>query len=188
MGSWGATTADESKPKYLTDVEKRDCYADSTGWTVAAGGNGNAAAQRETLVAIGGLSGGTSATAALAKGTISSVNWNTTAFDKSDGGTLSVTVNYNEQVDVTGTPQFTVTNDTPARNVVLDYASGTGTNRLTFTKAIAANNAATDAGDVLSLGVNKLAQNGGSTIKDKGTNLASNITHGAGTGTITVVA
>ena len=40
MGYWGATTADESKPKYLTDVEKRDCYADSTGWTVAAGGNG----------------------------------------------------------------------------------------------------------------------------------------------------
>ena len=102
MGSWGATTADESKPKYLTDVEKRDCYADSTGWTVAAGGNGNAAAQRETLVAIGGLSGGTSATAALAKGTISSVNWNSTAFDKSDGGTLSVRVNYNEHVDVSG--------------------------------------------------------------------------------------
>ena len=187
MGSWGATTADESKPKYLTDVEKRDCYADSTGWTVAAGGNGNAAAQRETLVAIGGLSGGTSATAALAKGTISSINWNSTAFDKSDGGTLSVTVNYNEQVDVTGTPQFTVTNDTPARNVVLDYASGTGTNRLTFTKAIAANNAATDAGDVLSLGANAVALNSG-TVKDKGTNLASNITHGAGTGTITVVA
>ena len=187
MGSWGATTADESKPKYLTDVEKRDCYADSTGWTVAAGGNGNAAAQRDTLVAIGGLSGGTSATAGLAKGTISSVNWNTTAFDKSDGGTISVTVNYNEQVDVTGTPQFTVTNDTPARNVVLDYASGTGTNRLTFTKAIAANNAATDAGDVLSLGTNAVALNGG-TVKDKGTNLASNITHGAGTGTITVVA
>ena len=111
----------------------------------------------------------------MAKGTISSVNWNTTAFDKSDGGTLSVTVNYNEQVDVTGTPQFTVTNDTPARNVVLDYASGTGTNRLTFTKAIAANNAATDAGDVLSLGTNAVALNGG-TVKDKGENLASNIT------------
>ena len=187
MSLWGASTTDESKPKYLRDEEKRDCYADSTGWTVAAGGNGNAAAQRETLVAIGGLSGGTSATAALAKGTISSINWNSTAFDKSDGGTLSVTVNYNEQVDVTGTPQFTVTNDTPARNVVLDYASGTGTNRLTFTKAIAANNAATNAGDVLSLGANAVALNGG-TVKDKGENLASNITHGAGTGTITVVA
>ena len=155
---------------------------DSSSW-----GNGNAAAQRETLVAIGGLSGGSSATAALAKGTISSINSNRTAFDKSDGGTLSVTVIYNEQVDVTGTPQFTVTNNTPARNVVLDYASGTGTNRLTFTKAIAANNAATNAGDVLSLGANAVALNSG-TVKDKGTNLASNITHGAGTGTITVVA
>ena len=187
MGSWGATTADDSKPKYLTDVEKRDCYADSTGWTVAAGGNGNAAAQRETLVAIGGLSGGTSATAGLGKATITSVDWVSTAFDKSDGGKLTVVVTYNEAVKRTGGIKFTVTNDTPARNVVLDYASGTGTNRLTFTKAIAANNAATDAGDVLSLGANAVALNSG-TVKDKGTNLASNITHGAGTGTITVVA
>ena len=37
MSLWGASTTDESKPKYLTDEEKRDCYADSTGWTVAAG-------------------------------------------------------------------------------------------------------------------------------------------------------
>ena len=189
MSLWGASTTDESKPKYLTDEEKRDCYATKKGWVKSTTGTGGRAGrvQEEILVAIGDLHGGSSQTAGLAKGTISSVNWNTTAFDKSDGGTISVTVNYNEQVDVTGTPQFTVTNDTPARNVVLDYASGTGTNRLTFTKAIAANNAATNAGDVLSLGANAVALNGG-TVKDKGTNLASNITHGAGTGTITVVA
>ena len=39
MSSWGASTSDESKPKYLTDVEKRDCFANNTGWTVPAGGN-----------------------------------------------------------------------------------------------------------------------------------------------------
>ena len=190
MGSWGATTADESKPKYLTDVEKRDCYADSTGWTVAAGGNGNAAAQRETLVAIGGLAGGTSTTAGLGKGTISSINWNISAFDKSEGGTLSVTVNYNEEVDVTGTPRITVVNDTKA-NHTLAYASGTGTNRLTFTLAIAGGNNATGAGNVLSIGANAMGLNGG-TVKDKGTNLNANITNsagiGTGAGTITVVA
>ena len=27
MGSWGATDANEAKPKYLTTVEKRDVYA-----------------------------------------------------------------------------------------------------------------------------------------------------------------
>ena len=131
MSSWGATTTDESKPKFLTTVEKRDVYATAGGWTAAAGGNDNASADREVLVAIGDLSGGTSTTAALARGTISSINWNIDAFDKSEGGTLSVTVNFNEAVDVTGTPQLTVVNDQRA-NHTLDYSSGTGTNRLTF--------------------------------------------------------
>ena len=73
MGSWGATTTDESKPKYLTDEEKRDCYATDRGWTVPAGGNPDG--EREVLVAIGGLSGGQSATAALAHATVSSTRF-----------------------------------------------------------------------------------------------------------------
>ena len=181
MSLWG----NDIKPKNLTDAEKKEVYATKQGWVREAGsilsGNGNTSADPEVLVAISNLS------ANMGAANITEIEFVTTSFDKSDGGTLSVTVNYNEQVDVTGTPQFTVTNNTPARNVVLDYASGTGTNRLTFTKAIAANNAATNAGDVLSLGANAVALNSG-TVKDKGTNLASNITHGAGTGTITVVA
>ena len=118
MSSWGATTTDESKPKFLTTVEKRDVYATAGGWTAAAGGNDNASADREVLVAIGDLSGGTSTTAALARGTISSINWNIDAFDKSEGGTLSVTVNFNEAVDVTGTPQLTVVNDQRANHTL----------------------------------------------------------------------
>ena len=54
MSSWGATTTDEAKPKYLTDVEKRDVYATTAGWTAAAGGNPDGA--REVLVAIRNLS------------------------------------------------------------------------------------------------------------------------------------
>jgi hypothetical protein len=183
MSSWGASTVDESKPKYLTDAEKRDCYATDRGWTIPAGGNPNG--EREVIAAIGGLSGATK----LAAGTISSVNYSTTSFSKAAGGTISITVNYNEAVDVTGTPQVLLTNDTPARNLTLDYASGTGTNRLTFTTdpAIAANNAATNADDVLTIGVNALSLNSG-TIKDKGTNTVSVITHAAGSDTLTVSA
>ena len=86
---------------------------------------------------------------------------------------------------------MTITNDTPARNVVANYTAGTGTNELVFSKVIAAGNAATDADDVLSIGANALALNGG-TVKDNGTNTASTITNAAGigsaAGTITVVA
>jgi len=181
MGSWGATDADESKPSFLTAEEKRNAYATTKGWVYPAGGNDNAAADAEVLVAIGGLSGSTGINVA----DISSANWAVTSFSKAAGGDVSITVNYNEQVTVTGTPQVTLTNDTPSRNVVLDYASGTNTNRLTFTKTIAANNAATNAGDVLTIGANALALNGG-TVKEKGTNTNATITHGAEAKTLTI--
>ena len=86
---------------------------------------------------------------------------------------------------------MTITTDTPARNVVANYTAGTGTNEIVFSKVIGAADAATDADDVLSIGTNALALNGG-TVKDKGTNTASTITNAAGigsaAGTITVVA
>jgi hypothetical protein len=186
MGSWGASDAAEHKPRFLTDVEKRSCAATTAGWTVPAGGNGNPAADREVLVTIGDLSSATGLNIA----DISSINWDITAFDKSEGATLSVTVNYNELVAVTGTPKLVVTNDSRA-NHDLTYASGTGTNRLTFTLAIAADDAATSAGDVLSIGENAIAQVGGSTIAGSD-GAAATITNVAGigtaAGTITVVA
>ena len=121
---------------------------------------------------------------------ITEIEFITTAFDKSDGGTLQVRVRFNEEVDVTGTPQLTVVNDTNA-NHTLSYASGTGSNELVFSLTIAAGNAATDADDVLSIGANAVSLNGG-TIKDKGTNTASTITNaasiGTAAGTITVTA
>ena len=93
-------------------------------------------------------------------------------------------------MDVTGTPQLTVVNDTNS-NHTLSYASGTGTNELVFTLAIGAANAATDAGDVLSIGANAMALNGG-TVKDAGTTDNAVITNaasiGTAAGTITVAA
>ena len=73
----------------------------------------------------------------------------------------------------------------------MSYGSGTGTNELVFSLTIGAADAATDADDVLSIGANAMALNGG-TVKDKGTNTASTITNiasiGAAAGTITVEA
>lgn len=188
MSLWGASDADESKPKNLTTAEKKEVFATTSGWVREAGskltGNGNTSATPEVLVAIGGL------TTLLGAADITSIDFNITAFDKSDGGTLSVTARFNEAVDVTGTPQLTVVNDTNA-NHTLSYASGTGTNELIFTLVIAAGNAATDAGDVLSIGANAMALNGG-TIKDTGTTTDATITNsaaiGTAAGTITVTA
>ena len=101
-------------------------------------------------------------------------------------------VRFNEPVTVTGTPQFLVTNNTSSsRNVTCDYLSGSGTNELTFRKVIAANNAATNAADVLKVVANPVSLNSG-TIKDAGTNTASTITSsvaiGTAAGTLTVAA
>ena len=194
MSNWGATDADESKPKYLTTAQKKEVYANASGWVVEAGskmtGNGRTGADPEVLVAMSSL------TTNLGAADITQIEWVTTAADKSAGFTLSAIVGFNEEVDVTGTPQLSVTNGNEGTGSgrgphVLSYASGTGSNELTFSLVIAAANAATNADDVLSFGANPLALNGG-TIKDKGTNSNSTITSAVGigtaAGTLTVVA
>ena len=198
MPLWGSgREGSQVKPLYLTAVQKRAVYATTAGWTQAAQGISAARAalaKREVLVAIGGLNLAAAAQGTgLAQADITSVNWNITTFDKSAGGTLSVTVNYNEAIDVAtggGTPTIVVTNDQRA-NHTLSYASGTGTNRLTFTLVIAAANAATNAGDILSVAAQNVAKNGG-TIKDAGASTNAQIAisagHGTATGTVTVVA
>jgi len=197
MGLWGASDADESKPKNLTTAEKKEVYATTAGWVREAGsassGNDNTSADPEVLVAIGGL------TTSLGAATIDSVDLNTTVADKSDGFTLSVTVRYNEAVDVdttSGTPTISITNGNEGTGTgrgphTLSYASGTGTNELLFTLAIAAANAATEADDVLSVGAQNVALNSG-TIKDAGTatnaELAISAAQGTAAGTVTVTA
>lgn len=194
MSNWGATDADESKPKYLTTAQKKEVYANASGWVVEAGstmtGNGRTGADPEVLVAMSSL------TTNLGAADITQIEWVTTAADKSAGFTLSAIVGFNEEVDVTGTPQLSVTNGNEGTGSgrgphVLSYASGTGSNELTFSLVIAAANAATNADDVLSFGANPLALNGGK-IKDKGTSTVSTITSVAGigtaAGTLTVVA
>ena len=68
---------------------------------------------------------------------ITEIEFITTSFDKSDGGTLQVRVRFNESVMSQVTPQLTVVNDNRGANHTLSYASGTGTNELVFSLTIA---------------------------------------------------
>ena len=187
MPLWGNSDADESKPKNLTTAEKKEVYATASGWVREAGsalsGNNNTSATPELLVAISALSTN------LGAADVTEVEWITTTADKSAGFTLSVRVRYNEAVAVTGSPTLAVTNGNQGSGSgrgphTLVYASGTGTNELVFSLAIAAANAATNADDVLVIGAQNILKPGGATIKDAtGTASDSAVAISAGQGT-----
>ena len=77
------------------------------------------------------------------------------------GQVVPVTVTFNEPVTVTGSPQLSLSTGTPATTAV-NYASGSGTNTLTFNYTVAAGNTSADL-DYAS--TSALALNGG-TIKN----------------------
>ena len=198
MPLWGASDSDESKPKNLTTAQKKQVFANASGWVLEAGsalsGNDNTDADPEVLVAIGDLS------TSIGAADITEVEMVTTTADKSEGFTISVRVRYNEPVDVVttgGTPTLAVTNGNSGTGSgrgphSLSYASGTGTNELIFSLAIAAANAATNADDVLTVGAQSIALNSG-TIKDaSGTasdaSLVISSAQGTAAGTVTVTA
>jgi len=172
MPSWGATDADESQPKFLTDAEKLKCFATTKGWVLEAGaiegGNDNTYADPEVLVAIGDLTDSVSGSG-LNVADIVTIDWNSTTADKSNGFTLGLTARWNEAVEVNavgGTPYISVTNSNAGSGSgrgphLLAYASGTGTHELVFELAIAAANAATNADDVMSVGTNAMNLNSG---------------------------
>ena len=176
MGLWGATDADESKPKHLTTAEKKQVFATTSGWVRepnnADQGNDNASANPEVLVAIGNL------TVSLGAATITSCEFITTAWDASAGGTLQVRVRWNEAVDVVvgGSSLKVNVNRTPdggsAASHTMRYASGTGTNELVFSLAIAGGSPVA-ANDSFAITEQNLAFGGGTTLKDAGTNTTS---------------
>ena len=199
MSLWGATDSDESKPKNLTTAEKKQVFANASGWVLEAGsalsGNDNTSATPEVLVAIGEL------TTSIGAADITEIEWITTTADKSAGFSLSVRARFNEAVDVDtsgGTPYLAVTNGNQGSGSgrgphTLVYASGTGTNELIFNLAIAAANAATNADDVLSIGAQNILNPGAATIKDAaGTASDSAVAisgaQGTAAGTLTVTA
>ena len=194
MGLWGATDADESKPKHLTTAEKKQVYATTKGWVRepnnADQGNDNASADPEVLVAIGGLS------TSIGAADITGVEFVTTAWDASAGGTFQARVRWNEAVDVVeaGSGLKMTLTRTPdggsAASHTLRYASGTGTNELLFSLAIAGGAAA--AGDVFSIDAQSLVKAGETSVKDAGTSTDSEVAitnaQCTATGTITATA
>ena len=163
MSSWGATDADEAKPKFLTAAQKRDTYATSKGWVYKDPNTG----LEEVLVAIGELSGA----AKLNIADITSVLFTTTSFSAAAGGNIDVQVVFNEKVTVDtsgGTPTLAITNDQAgggtAASISASYQSGSSTNKLTFRATIGA--AAGDVADtdVLTVADQTIALNSGTIV------------------------
>jgi hypothetical protein len=73
------------------------------------------------------------------------------------GDSISIQVTFNEAVTVSGTPQLTL--ETGSTDQVLNYASGSGTNTLTFTYTIQAGDTSSD---LTYVATNSLTLNGGS--------------------------
>jgi len=196
MPLWGATDSDESKPKFLTDEQKKLVYATKSGWVLENGaltGNDNPNADPEILVAIGELA------TSIGSADITEIEFISTAFDVSAGGTIQVRARFNEEVDVDtsgGVPFLAITNGNQGtgsgrgpHNAA--YSSGTGTNELVFAITIGAAAGSIAADDVLVVGANAINLNSG-TIKDAGTSTNSTITNveaiGTAAGSITAVA
>ena len=125
MPLWGKAHASTSnKPKFAPVDEnsphnRGDIYATNKGWVRKAGtkasGNGNANAEPEVLVAIGGLAG-SSSTTGLRAPTITRTRFvvgttDNTDFTANDANfQCEVEITFDEAVTVTGSPTLTVTN------------------------------------------------------------------------------
>ena len=171
MSSWGATDADEAKPKFLTTAQKRDTYATSKGWVYKDPNTG----LEEVIVAIGELSGA----AKLNIADITSVVFATTSFSAAAGGNIDVTVVYNEKITVDttgGTPTITITNDQTGGGTdatfTAAYQSGSSTNKLTFRATFAAADGGVADTDVLSIANQTLALNSGTLVDAEAVNAA----------------
>ena len=193
MGLWGASTSDESKPKNLTTAEKKNVFANASGWVRQAGtadnGNDNTSATPEVLVAIGDL------TTALGEATIDAVNFQVgQTISGAGGSSIKVEVHYNEQVTVaTAHPLMYVSNDQTgsggASSITLTMDGTLPVTNDTLTFSGTATNANVNASDVISIVAQSINKNGG-TIKDAGTTtdsaVAISAAVAAAAGTITV--
>ena len=193
MGLWGASTSDESKPKNLTAAEKKNVFANASGWVRQAGtadnGNDNTSATPEVLVAIGDLS------TSLGNATIDAVNFQVgQTISGAGGSSIVVEVHYNEQVTVaTASALMFVSNNQAgsggASSITLTMDGSLPVTSDTLTFSGTASNANVNANDVISIAAQNVDKNGG-TIKDAGTTtdsaVAISAAVAAAAGTITV--
>ena len=134
MALWGKTdTATESgKPKWLaraaTGVGRlEDCYATQSGWVLKHTTSGGT--REEVLCAIKNLAGSQTVTDTLGAANITAVYFSSKV---TNGGGGSITVVYNEEVNVTNGATIAVTN-TGGSNFNATAAAQTGVNKVVFT-------------------------------------------------------
>ena len=183
MPLWGtAHAAATNKPKFLpTDEDSKysrgDAYATQAGWVMRAGtaatGNGNASADPEILVAIGGLAGATDTTGLRAP-TVTNMRFvvgTTAATDLTagSGATIQVEITWDEGVTVaTANPTLVIANGNQGtgsgRGPYTLVYTGTGStaNRKRFTLA----SQTIAASDILTIGGANIVLASSSTISD----------------------
>ena len=182
MPLWGKTTSDESKPKWLDNVNKNskaeDCFATESGWVLRhyKGTDKNTAVANgdywdEVLVSIGGLAGAASTTEGLGAATITGVFFEQESL--AQGATGTVVVVFNELVTVTNSPTIVVTG-AGGSNATATYARGSGLNRLEFDFTVPS------ATQVISIGAQTIGTAGSATIKDSGQTVDADLTIAAG--------
>tara|TARA_B100000427_G_scaffold156299_1_gene129865 strand:+ start:1435 stop:2022 length:588 start_codon:yes stop_codon:yes gene_type:complete len=178
MPLWGKTTSDESKPKYLDNVNKNglaeDCFATEEGWVLRhyKGSDKNTARYwDEVLVSIGGLAGAGSTTEGLGAATITGVFFEQESL--AQGATGTVVVVFNELVTVANSPTVVVTGSSTGA-VTATYARGTGLNRLEFDFTVPS------ATETLSIAAQTIGTAGSATIKDSGQTVDADLTIATG--------
>tara|TARA_B110001454_G_C12546155_1_gene361606 strand:- start:74 stop:697 length:624 start_codon:yes stop_codon:yes gene_type:complete len=181
MSSWGdAHASATNKPKFLPTDEnskytRADCMATESGWVMRAGtsatGNGNASADHEVLVAIGGLAGATDTTGLRAP-TATSMRFvvgtaAATDLTAGSGATIQVEITWDEGITVAGSPTLAIANGNQGSGsgrgpyTCVYTATGSTANRKRFT--LASQTIAED--DILTIGGANIALAGG-TISD----------------------
>ncbi len=150
------TATASGKPNWLTRAASgvgrlEDCYATNRGWVLRHATS--AGTREELLVPIRNLAGTQTATSTLDEANITAVYFSSTV---TNGGGGSITVVYNEKVNVTNGATIEVTSD--ATDFDATAAAQTGVNKAVFT--IAAGDVAT--GDSLTIADQTI----GGTIKD----------------------
>jgi hypothetical protein len=152
MPQWGATTAEESKPKNLTEEEKSRTFATTRGWEITRADGTN-----EVLVAIRNLSGGDQVSSKLATATISAVYFLSTSY--STGATGKVRVVWNEKITPTTTGTLIIKQYNTATsivNITATRAGNTTSNFVDFTFSVGSSTAITYSipAQTITLGVN----------------------------------
>jgi hypothetical protein len=154
MPLWGANIGAEKKPSWLTNAQKRNCYATNSGWVYKDPNTGI----EELLVAIGGLIGSNNSTG-IGGPNITEV-YITNRTSNSDPIVFNVVFNelvvINDDYKSNTVIALTANNDGSwAGNTyngygIANYTSGNGTNTLVFTYTPASGD---DMGNVEVLGI-----------------------------------